>query len=517
MCAQKPLGHDRLASRRTFVPKWIFAPKNGRRAPVFSTIFSPIFLCMARSQCAFNGSCTLGIIKMTKSTDKTCLEPSPRFELSGRTKKLGFALAAGALAAALGGCVMLLKWRVTTELVPKNFNQVLLDRDGNAAHVYMDGGVLHVAKYGDKGVALGVQDIAATITNTAPTLDLDKGRLLVRGATLGDSVLIDANLGTAGPLDAAQLPVGASTWALANAKPVLNGKIALYGTRTGEEGGTHPWLMLWDLAAGSFTLVETPMLDTIDAVFAQQSLMVQGQAAGVAQVVTLDATLNVLGQFAVPAGQKLIGDSLGRPVLYNDANLTLYTVNFDGTPVWTYKNETYKWIRGQRVGPDGSVLLYGDHSNYSAVALRKDSAHFLRVTPEGALAYHYQTLSNDTARIDYKNIRQFADGSMQISLQGLSGDVTGLLIFDGVVGVPYQTKKTVRHEFISAAGKESRYVKEPIRVEVISQTKPLLIELLSSQGGHCASLDVYNVGKAGLLTLNELCGAEKPSVVLSRY
>lgn len=217
------------------------------------------------------------------------------------------------------------------------------------------------------------------------------------------------------------------------------------------------------------------------------------------------------------AEETLIGDSLGRPAFFDNTTKNVSVRAPEGTLVWQFSNSEYTYIRGQSVGPDGSVLLWGDNANYGLLSLRTDNAHFLRLTPEGALAYHYLAGNDDMAKIDYRNIKQFNDGSLQLSIQGLGGELAGLLMVDGVLGIPYRTTKEIHHDFVSAAGEKKRWMREPIRVEVISRTSAWLIELVSQSGGHCNNRDVFNVDNKRLITASQLCGASTPTIVISSY
>lgn len=422
-----------------------------------------------------------------------------------------------ALTLGLSACAVIAKWRATVELRPANFNQVLVDGSGNVAHVFMDNNALHISTYDNKGALIATVDDTHSVNHASKTQELDTGRMLIIGSTLNSSLIVDANTGSVAPIDSSLLPDGAGDWALTGVTSALGSQIAIYGTRTVNDIA-QPWILLWDLQNNTFTQTDIPSLDTIDTLFSQQAVIVQGTLAGERWVITLDAAMNELGRFALSdANENLIGDSLGRAALFDSSTQNVDVLNFDGTTAWQYVNNEYHYIRGESVGPDGSVLLWGDHANYSILAFRTDNAHFLRLTPDGTLAYHYRAGDSDMAKIDYRNIRQFKDGSIQLSVQGLGGELAGLVIFDGKFGVPYRTTKVIQHDYVSPLGKQTRFMREPIRVEVISRTAPLLIEVVSQSGGHCNNRDVFNAGKSNLVSLSELCGAANPSVVISYY
>jgi hypothetical protein len=293
--------------------------------------------------------------------------------------------------------------------------------------------------------------------------------------------------------------------------------VAAYGSRS-VDGSPQAWIVVWNVLSQTFTVVDIPGLSAIDAVFSNENLIVQGRNGEERWVITMDASLNELGRFVLTAEEEsLIGDSLGRPTFINVSTKNVITRSPDGAPGWEFVNNEYTYIRGQSVGPDGSVLLWGDHANYSLFSFRTDNAHFLRITPEGALAYHYLAGKDDMAKIDYRNIKQFEDGSIQLSVQGLGGELAGLLLIDGVWGVPYRTTKEILHDYVSATGVKKRWMREPIRVESISRTSAWLIEVVSQSGGHCNNRDVFNVDKQHLISVSELCGASAPTVVVSYY
>lgn len=418
---------------------------------------------------------------------------------------------------ALAGCVVTAKWRALVETAPNSFHQVLVNTSGNAVHVYVSNNQLNISTYDDKGILLTTQSDSHVISAASKTLDLAGGRLLVVGATLNSNLIIDSNTGTVSTLDESLLPEGAGNWTLSGVSQAFSTQVAAYGSRL-VEGNAQAWVLVWNVADNTFTQVDIPGLASIEALYSNDHLVVQGTAAEERWVVTLDASLSELGRFVVPsADETLIGDSQGRPVFFDATTKNVAVHAPDGTLAWQFSNSEYTYIRGESVGPDGSVLLWGDHANYSLFAFRTDNAHFLRLTPDGALAYHYLAGNPDMARIDYRNIKQFNDGSIQLSVQGLGGELSGLIMVDGVFGVPYRTTKEIQHDFVSATGTKTRWMREPIRVEVISRTSAWLIELVSQSGGHCNNRDVFNVDRKRLLTVSELCGASTPSVVISSY
>lgn len=418
----------------------------------------------------------------------------------------------------LAGCMAAVaQWRALVDTTPNSFHQVLLNSSGNAVHVYVGNNQLNISTYDTDGVLLDTQSHARSVNAASKTLDLAEGRLLIVGATLNDSLIVDTNNATLVSFDESLLPEGAGHWSLSGAATAFSSHVALYGSRL-LDGNAQAWVMVWDVANNTFAPIDLPELASVEAVYSHDNLMVQGTAAGERWVVTLDATLSELGRFIVPtADQVLMGDSLGRPVLFDNVSKNVAVFSPEGVLQWEFTNSEYAYIRGQSVGPDGSILLWGDHANYSLFAFRTDNAHFLRITAEGALAYHYLAGKDDMARIDYRNIKQFDDGSLQLSVQGLGGELSGLLVIDGVFGVPYRTTKEIHHDFVSATGEKRRWMREPVRVEVISRTSAWLIELVSQSGGHCNNRDVFIVDKNHLLSASELCGAATPTVVISYY
>lgn len=418
----------------------------------------------------------------------------------------------------LAGCMAVVaKWRALVDATPNSFNQVLLSSAGNAVHVYVNDNQLNISTYDPEGILLGTQSHARVVNAASKTLDLAEGHLLIVGTTLNESLIVDANNATLMSFDESLLPEGAGNWTLSGATTAFSSQIALYGSRM-LEGNAQAWVMLWDVANNTFASVDFPALTSVEAAFSHDNLIVQGTAAGDRWVVTFDAALNELGRFLIPgADQVLIGDSLGRSVLLDNVSKNVAVYTPEGVLQWEFTNSEYPYIRGQSVGPDGSILLWGDHANYSFFAFRTDNAHFLRITAEGALAYHYLAGKDDMAKIDYRNIKQFDDGSLQLSVQGLGGELSGLLMIDGVLGVPYRTTKEIHHDVVSAAGEKKRWMREPVRVEVISRTSAWLIEVVSQSGGHCNNRDVFVIDKNHLISASELCGAAVPTVVLSYY
>lgn len=418
----------------------------------------------------------------------------------------------------LAGCLATVaKWKAQVETTPNNFNHVVTDSTGNAVHVYVNNNQLHMSTYDAEGALLTTQTDTHTFATTNKTLDLTEGRLFVVGNTLGNSTVIDTNTATVSNIDPSLLPEGAIDWTLQGVTHAFTSQVAAYGSRL-VEGNAQAWVIIWNVATHSFTLMDVPGLNTVEAVYSNDHLIIQGNAGSERWVVTLDSMMNELGRFVIAqADDTLIGDSLGRPTFIDNVTKNVTTRAADGSLVWQFINSEYSYIRGQSVGPDGSVLLWGDHANYSLFAFRTDNAHFLRLTPDGALAYHYLAGKDDMAKIDYRNIKQFDDGSIQLSVQGLGGELSGLLVIDGVFGVPYRTTKEILHDFVSATGEKKRWMREPIRVEVISRTSAWLIELVSQSGGHCNNRDVFNVDTKRLITVSELCGASVPTVVISSF
>lgn len=418
----------------------------------------------------------------------------------------------------LGGCLAtVVKWKNQIETTPNAFHHVLTNTDGNAVHVYVQNNALQMSTYDPEGALLATQADPHTFNTAARTLDLVDGRLLVQGSTLATTYVVDGNTAVVAPLDSSQLPEGSADWALTGITPALSSQVAAYGSRS-VDGNPQAWIIVWNVSSQTFAVVDIPGVSTIDAVFSNENLIVQGRHGEERWVITMDASLNELGRFVLTAEEEsLIGDSLGRPTFINVTTKNVITRLPDGALDWEFVNSEYTYIRGQSVGPDGSILLWGDHSNYSLFSFRTDNAHFLRITPEGALAYHYLAGKDDMAKIDYRNIKQFEDGSVQLSVQGLGGELAGLLLIDGVWGVPYRTTKEILHDFVSATGVKKRWMREPIRVESISRTSAWLIEVVSQSGGHCNNRDVFNVDKQHLISVSELCGASAPTVVVSYY
>ena len=170
-------------------------------------------------------------------------------------------------------------------------------------------------------------------------------------------------------------------------------------------------------------------------------------------------------------------------------------------------NEEFEYIKGQSVGSDGRTLLWGDNSNLNPLTgVRFDKAHFLLVDTDGTLLYHHQS-GPDMANILYRNTHQFSDGLVQVSFQGWTGQLSGLVLGSNL-STPFVVTRQVFHEFVTLKGNKTRWMNEPKRVETFSQCGSICVSLVNEVEGHCDNLDVFNIDSASLASVSQVCGVK---------
>lgn len=236
-------------------------------------------------------------------------------------------------ASVLLGCVATAaQWMATVAVNPDNLNEALLDGDGNVVHVSNQADGLHITRYdADGNVAVdALAGVAADDTNGA--IDLPGQRLLVVGATLATSTVVDASAQQVLPIDSAMVPVGVEERPLAGAVAVLGQTVAAFGNAS-DQG----WILVMDFAAGSSQLLEVSGAVSITSVSGHNQLMTEVATASGRQVVSFDTDLNELGRYDLTnSRESLIGESLGRPALYNSSNHNVRLTDVVGVTQWEY-------------------------------------------------------------------------------------------------------------------------------------------------------------------------------------
>jgi len=406
-------------------------------------------------------------------------------------------------ASVLLGCVATAaQWMATVAVNPDNLNEALLDGDGNVVHVSNQADGLHITRYdADGNVAVdALAGVAADDTNGA--IDLPGQRLLVVGATLATSTVVDASAQQVLPIDSAMVPVGVAERPLAGAVAVLGQTVAAFGNAS-DQG----WILVMDFATGSSQLLEVSGAVSITSVSGHNQLMTEVATASGRQVVSFDTDLNELGRYDLTnSRESLIGESLGRPALYNSSNHNVRLTDVVGVTQWEYENAEFEYIKGQSVGPDGRVLLWGDNSRFNPLSsVAEDKAHFLLIDTDGQLLYHYLG-GSAMARTLYTHVKQFENGVVQVSYQGWSGELSGFILGSNLA-TPFTVTRKVFHDYITLAGNKSRWMREPTRVETYSQCGSFCINLVLHEEGHCDNLDVFNIGTDSLISVSQVCGA----------
>lgn len=408
------------------------------------------------------------------------------------------------LAVLLLGCLATAaKWMAYVAVDPDNLNQVLLNADGNVVHVSEQSDGLHIATYDAAGLIVQETTHPIMLTGLERALDLPGGQLLLVGDTLAGAVIVDANLHLISSIESSMLPLDAATRPLTDVVPVLDQKLAAFGSFN-DQG----WLLVMDFVTGSSELLEMASVTAVSGAYGFELLMLAVESAAGREVVAFDAALNEASRFALPNSEDLIGVSLNRPALFDRNNHNVRVTDLAGNTQWEFDNAEYEFIDGQSVGPDGSILLWGDNASLNLLGVNFDSAHFLMISAEGLLQYHHLG-GKDMVNIRYSNIRQFNNGMMQVSYQGMTGQVSGLVIGSSSLGAPFTVTRQVFHDFVTPKGTKTRFMKEPRRVETYTQQCDFLCLpiLVSQDEGHCDSLDVFNVNTDSLISVSQVCGA----------
>ena len=504
--------------------------------------------------------------------------------MSGDSFKLRLLLPA-CFAVLLLGCVATAaQWMAYVAVDPDNLNQVLLDATGNVVHVSEQSDGLHIATYDADGMVVQETTLVLALTGTERALGLPGGQLLLVGDTLAGAMIVDANLHQITPLPGSMLPLEAQTRLLVDVVPVLGQKLAAFGA-VNDEG----WVLLMDFSTGAGELLTLPSATSVTGAYGYTALMLEVESAAGREVVAFDELLNEVSRFSLPANEDLIGVSLNRPALFNRSNQNVRVTDLAGNTQWEFENTEYEFIDGQSVGPDGSILLWGDNASLNLLGVKLDSAHFLMISADGLLQYHhlggkdmvnirythrkqfangllqvsYQGLTGqvsglvvgsvgpdgsillwgdnaslnllgvkldsahflmisadgllqyhhlggkDMVNIRYTHRKQFANGLLQVSYQGLTGQVSGLVVGSSSLGVPFTVTRQVFHDFVTPMGTKTRFMKEPKRVETYTQQCDFLcLPILMSQSeGHCDNLDVFNVSTDSLISVSQVCGA----------
>ena len=379
-------------------------------------------------------------------------------------------------------------------------NEVLSDGNGDTVHLSEKDDGLHLTTYDADGVIVLETVVDLAVTDIQQAVDLPNQQLLLVGATLADSWLVDSNSHQINPFDVVALGMGMGDRPIAGVSTVLGGPLAVFGSY--EDLG---WVLLIDFAAGSSQLVNLTA-QAVNAVFGYEGLMLEAVTDLGREVISYDAALSEVGRFVVTSSnEELIGDSNGRPVLFNKSNHNVRTMDVAGVEQWAFENSELETVDGKSVGPDGSVVLWGDNAKLSLLlGVVFDNAHVLRIDAEGVLAYHYLG-GGDMVNIAYSNVKQFDNGLVQISFQGWTGEVGGLLLGSSL-GTPFNVTKRVYHDFITAGGTKTRWMLEPKRLETYSQCGSLCVSIVSSTEGHCKNLDVFNIDSKRLISVSQVCG-----------
>ena len=411
-------------------------------------------------------------------------------------------LIVASFAVLLAGCIATsAKWMAYVYVSPDAFNQVFTDSEGNAVHAYDNDTSLQIATYDETGAIILETSIDQTIDGNNGRFDLTESRLLVMASTLSGSFVIDGDSHTANPIDASMIPEAIADVLLTGATALSKEKIIAFGDLDGQG-----WMLVMDFTALTSELVNITDAVSIRKVFGHNDIVTSIDTTEGISIVSYDADLNETGRFVYDFSNfTLIGESLGRPTFYHTSNHNVMVVDTAGELVWEFENDVYENIKGQSVGPDGRVLLWGDDSKFNVLSsVAKDNAHFLLISPEGELHYHY--LGGDPmAKVFYKNIKQFPNGQVQATYQGWTGELTGFLI-GNTLGTPFTVQRKVFHDFISLKGNKVRFMLEPKRVETYLQgCGGFCVNLTTDTEGHCDNLDVYNIGGNALLSLTQVC------------
>lgn len=411
------------------------------------------------------------------------------------------------------GCTVSAKWMAYVAVDPDDLNQVLQNASGNVVHVSEQSDGVHVTTYDETGVISTDQVLGSSVDTSKGVFDVDTDKLLLVGSTLSATQLLDATAGTAAALDASLLPVDSGSWSVTGASQKDSDNVFLFGNRAGESGN-QGWILAIDFATATSQLVEPASATAVKSAFGGSQLVTSITVAGQTVIATFDATFSEVGRFNLTnSKESLIGESLGRPTLFNSDNNNVRVADAVGVTAWEFENAEYEFIKGKSVGPSGHTLLWGENSKFNVFSnINTDSAHYLLISPEGELVYHYLA-GKEMAKIVFKHVKQFDDGAIQISYQGWTGELTGFLIGSDSLSTPFRVTRQVYHEFVSLKANKTKNMNEPKRIETFSQCGLLCLELLTDIEGHCDNLDVYNVGTKGLISVSQVCGAESVNTV----
>lgn len=419
-------------------------------------------------------------------------------------KLLNKAVLLTSMVAFLVGCVATAaQWMAYISVDPDHFNEVLKDADGNVVHISKNTDGLHITTFDDAGLISDDSVFTQELDDANGSFDLSNARLLVVGSDLASSVMIDATTKNIASLDTAILPTDSANWSISGAHLIADHLIAAFGSQ--ENQG---WVIIIDFDTNSSQLLQPSGATAVNSVFSNTNLVASINTANGVEVVSYDMTFNELGRFTLTNNdESLIGDSLGRPVLFNHDNHNVRTTDTNGQTLWEFENQEFEYIKGQSVGPKGNTLLWGDNSKFNPLSsVAEDKAHFLMISAEGELLYHYKG-GDAMAKISYKNIKHFDSGTVQVSYQGWSGELTGFLI-GSTISTPFTVTRKVYHDFISLKGNKTRWMREPKRVETYSQCGSFCLKLVTDIEGHCDNLDVFNVSKRSLISVSQICGAK---------
>lgn len=391
------------------------------------------------------------------------------------------------------------RWMAYVMVNPDALNEVLLDANGNAVHLSQHSDGVHIATYDNAGMVMLETVLEVTLSGITQAVTLPNQQLLLVGPTLAGSWVVDANLHQITPFDVASLALGMGARPIGGVSTVMGEQIAVYGSF--ENQG---WALLLDLATATSQALDVTATQSVVAVFGYEGLVLEVATESGRQVISFGADLLESGRFTLGSNDELIGDSNGRPALFNKNNHDVRVVDSTGTTQWTFVNNELEQVDGKSVGPDGSIVLWGDNARMNLLGVVFDNVHLLRIDADGLLSYHY--LGGDSmVNIAYSNVKQFENGLVQISFQGWTGEVSGLLLGSNL-GTPFTVTKRVYHDFVTAKGNKTKWMLEPTRVETYAQCGSLCVSIVSSSEGHCASLDVFNIGGTDLLTLSRVCG-----------
>mgnify|MGYP005723619377 CR=1 FL=1 len=402
------------------------------------------------------------------------------------------------------GCIATAaKWMSYAQVNPNSLNEVLTDANNNVVHVSEQQDGIHLTYYDETGQI--IEDIATGVPQSSfeNSFNLSAQRLLLVNSTLAGSLIVDTSAGTVTSLSSAMIPTEIANLNLTGSSRVLGDKVAVFGA-----ADNQGWLLLLDFDTGTSALLEVGSATEVITAFGHTSLVVEARTESGRSIVSFDADLNELSRYPLPSSNlELIGESLTRPVLFDNDSHNVRITDNSGVTQWEFVNEEFEYIKGQSVGSDGRTLLWGDNSNLNPLTgVRFDKAHFLLVDTDGTLLYHHQS-GPDMANILYRNTHQFSDGLVQVSFQGWTGQLSGLVLGSNL-STPFVVTRQVFHEFVTLKGNKTRWMNEPKRVETFSQCGSICVSLVNEVEGHCDNLDVFNIDSASLASVSQVCGVK---------